>query len=543
MSQLPSNGRTLADGRYVLVRKVAEGGTAIVHLGYDTWTETWRAVKTLQPEFAERPALRHRFEREAATMKSLSDEHIIAVYDAGVDEEVAYMVMEFAEAGSVIDWVERNGPMPPRMATQVIFQLCKGIATAHEQGIIHRDIKPQNLLVDRHGVCKVTDFGIAQIVDLETRMTMTGTVMGTIGYMAPEQHESAKHADERADVYSIAATFYTLIKGEAATHLFMAEPTDFEGIPEPLANIIRKGAEYRREARYGTVEQMIEELDQALTMIPPDPLDVPPLVSSDIPVLDDITPPSFPSQPKDDVPSYLVGMPDTEAQHQDYSPTPEMPVHIGVEDPAPGVPMPDPALQRHSLTLSHTPSVLQPYTRGRSADRGAGLRPFLVPGLAVAALLGLLLLAVILMSMNQVQRLEAALQNQHERLEHIFSEELNGRIYRTLQEIGNEDDESRLQYHDRAMELIARFDKTSAAHPDELMFEATRVQSLMEHSLLPELRERGAADGPLAARYKDMVNANEVLSREMVLVEDISEALDEVKASRSARVAGCAGVF
>lgn len=124
-------------------------------------------------------------------------------------------------------------------------------------------------------------------------MTMTGTVMGTIGYMAPEQHESAKHADERADVYSIAATFYTLLKGEAATHLFMAEDADFIGIAPPLAQIIRQGAEYRREARHDSVPAFAEAVQAALRLLPPDPLDTPPLVSEDTPLLDDITPPSF----------------------------------------------------------------------------------------------------------------------------------------------------------------------------------------------------------------------------------------------------------
>ncbi|MEM6925572.1 MAG: serine/threonine-protein kinase [Myxococcota bacterium] len=283
--------RDLADGRYVLVRHVAEGGTAHVYLGYDTWTETWRAVKTLLPEYARRPALRHRFEREAATMKTLSHDNIIAVYDAGIEAETVFMVMEYAEGGSVIDWVERHGPMPPRMATTVVLELCAGIDAAHRQGVIHRDIKPQNLLVDRSGHCKVTDFGIAQVLE-DTRMTMTGTVMGTMGYMAPEQNESAKHADERADVYSIAATYYTLIKGEAATHLFMAEDQDFDGIPGSLAEIIKKGSQYKREARFQTVRELMGELEGALRMLAPDPLDTPPIVPYDLPSIEDMTPPS-----------------------------------------------------------------------------------------------------------------------------------------------------------------------------------------------------------------------------------------------------------
>ena len=287
--------RSLQHGHYVLVRKIAEGGTAEVHLGYDAWSSEWRAIKTLLPDYSKRPALRHRFEREAETMKALSHPNIIRVFDAGSDGEVAWLVMEYAEGGSIIEWVERHGPMPPHLAVTVVLELCAGIQYAHQEGVVHRDIKPQNVLVDRHGVCKVTDFGIAQVVQ-ETRVTMTGTVMGTIGYMAPEQHESAKHADERADVYSIAATLYTLLRGEAATHLFMNDDRDFDGLPDVLTEVIRKGAQYRKEARYQTVGDMIRALKAAEPLVPADPAATPPLVPAEQPLLDEVTPPSLSGQ-------------------------------------------------------------------------------------------------------------------------------------------------------------------------------------------------------------------------------------------------------
>jgi serine/threonine protein kinase len=265
----------LQGGRYALVRKLAEGGTAIVHLGWDEHDKQWRAIKTLLPEYARRPALRHRFENEARTMQALVHPNIVTVYDAGQEGETAYLVMELAEGGSVIDWVERHGRMPARMACQVVLDVCAGMAYAHDHGVIHRDIKPQNVLVAADGVCKVTDFGIAQIVE-ETRMTMTGTVMGTLGYMAPEQHESAKHADARADIYSLAATLYTLLMGEAPTHLFMADDRDFEGIAPPVVEVIRKGSQYRRELRFESMHAFHEALAAARDTLPPDP-EAPPL--------------------------------------------------------------------------------------------------------------------------------------------------------------------------------------------------------------------------------------------------------------------------
>src|SRR5687768_974878 len=151
-SPAPEGGRSLHHGHYVLVRKIAEGGTAEVHLGYDSWSSEWRAIKTLLPDYSKRPALRHRFEREAETMKALAHPNIIRVFDAGSEGEVAWLVMEYAEGGSIIDWVEQYGPMPPRLAVSVVLEMCAGIQYAHQEGVIHRDIKPQNVLVDRHGV-------------------------------------------------------------------------------------------------------------------------------------------------------------------------------------------------------------------------------------------------------------------------------------------------------------------------------------------------------------------------------------------------------
>lgn len=273
----PSGSFSLADGRYLVVRRIAEGGTASVHLAYDTRAATWRAVKILLPEFARRPALRHRFEVEARTMMRLVHPNIIRVLDAGVDEDAAFMAMEFAEGGCLTDWVDAHGAMPPRMAVEIVLQLCAGIGAAHDRDVIHRDIKPHNVLVDKDGTCKVTDFGIAQVIQGNKRMTMTGTVMGTIGYMAPEQHESAKHTDARADVYSIASTLFTLLRGQPTTHLFMADRADFGDTPASLIQIMQRGSQYRRELRHESVAELAEELSDALEDLPPVPGDTPPL--------------------------------------------------------------------------------------------------------------------------------------------------------------------------------------------------------------------------------------------------------------------------
>jgi serine/threonine protein kinase len=400
--------RSLHHGHYMLVRKIAEGGTAEVHLGYDAWSSEWRAIKTLLPDYSKRPALRHRFEREAETMKALSHPNIIRVFDAGSEGETAWLVMEYAEGGSIIDWVERNGPMPPRLAVTVVLELCAGIQYAHQEGVIHRDIKPQNVLVDRHGQCKVTDFGIAQVVQ-ETRMTMTGTVMGTIGYMAPEQHESAKHADERADVYSIAASLYTLLKGEAATHLFMNDDRDFDGLPDPLTEVIRKGAQYRKEARYQTVAELIRALKAAQPLLPEDPPDTPPLVPDPELLLDSVTPPSL----ADDAP------PPAEVARREMRPAmqravpavrPAEPITLGSgssDEPTAksGTALVPRKIRRSDESGWRRADLLSPYRDRKKEELQAKLRVGLVAAATTAGFLFLCLLATGLYGIAWVERL------------------------------------------------------------------------------------------------------------------------------------------
>ena len=369
---------TLLAGRYVLVRPIAEGGTAVVHLGWDSWDHAWRAVKTLLPEYSSRASLRHRFEVEARTMSMLDHASIVKVYDAGIDDDTAYMVMEFAEGGSVVDWVERYGPMPPRMAVEVALALCAGVGAAHEQGIIHRDVKPQNLLIATDGTCKVTDFGIAQVVE-DTRVTMTGTVMGTIGYMAPEQHESAKHTDERADIYSVAATLFTVAKGEAATHLFMADDKDFEGLPESLVEVIRKGAQYRRDARYQSIPEMVAALEEIFDDLPANPRGTPGLLAARPLILADVPPPTTGTATPVPERADVAGSID------------ELAPSMGSLEPPPMPPATSPRdlshsdsgdLRRSQVTQSGRFRVAQPY--GYSVELAAERREKIVMGIFLA---------------------------------------------------------------------------------------------------------------------------------------------------------------
>ncbi|MCO4744347.1 MAG: serine/threonine protein kinase [Proteobacteria bacterium] len=253
---------------------------ATVHEAYDHRLQVWRAVKTLHPDYAKRRKLRLRFLGEAQAMARLEHKNIVRVYDVGEDGNTVYIVMEIIRGGALEDWLEDNGQLPPRLAVRVLLDMCSGIQCAHDIGIIHRDIKPHNVLVDSKGVCKVTDFGIAQVKDTTGQMTRTGTVMGTLGFMAPEQRTDAKHIDERADVYSLGASLFTMITARTSMDLFASEQDDsiMADIGAQLKGVIGKATRYHPADRYASVDALAEALRELLPRLPADPPETAPLV-------------------------------------------------------------------------------------------------------------------------------------------------------------------------------------------------------------------------------------------------------------------------
>lgn len=253
---------------------------ATVYRAYDRQSGEWCALKILLPQLAERPIIRARFAAEAEAMSRIKHRNVIHVFDVGTDAARPYFTMELAEGGCLVDWVKTHGPMPGRMASDVAIQICKGIGAAHRMGVIHRDIKPHNILVNRRGVCKITDFGIAQFEDDSASLTQTGSVMGTLGYIAPEQRASAKDVDERADIYSIGATLFTLVTARTTMDLFFAdqEPDMLDGVPEPLIPVLLKATRYRREDRYSTVRALAKALYHVKNSLPEDPPGTPSII-------------------------------------------------------------------------------------------------------------------------------------------------------------------------------------------------------------------------------------------------------------------------
>jgi len=205
--------RELAGGRYVLERPLGHGGMAVVMLGRDTALDRSVAVKLLADSVRGDRDLRERFLREGRFAAQLSHPNVVAVYDSGEEDGQPYIVMEHVEGATLAEEVQRRGPLPPAEVAELGRQACAGLQHAHERGVVHRDVKPQNLLLDRRGTLKVADFGIARAGDGSATITQAGTLLGTAAYMAPETVHG-RPATPLSDVYSLGAVLYELATGK-----------------------------------------------------------------------------------------------------------------------------------------------------------------------------------------------------------------------------------------------------------------------------------------------------------------------------------------
>jgi serine/threonine protein kinase len=218
--------------RYRIVRRLGRGGMGDVYLAEHRLMERLAAIKVVQPELVANATLVERFHREVKAAAKLSHPNIVAAYDAEQAGSVHFLVMEYVEGVDLARVVEEHGPLPVLKACHFVRQAAIGLQHAFEKGMVHRDIKPQNLMLTPKGQVKILDFGIARFsreeiapvthcgnddVALEpagTRLTLSGSVVGTADYMAPEQARDACLADIRADIYSLGCTFYTLLTGQ-----------------------------------------------------------------------------------------------------------------------------------------------------------------------------------------------------------------------------------------------------------------------------------------------------------------------------------------
>jgi len=202
---------TLLDGRYLIQSKIASGGTSTVYRGLDTRLDRPVAVKVMDSRYAGDEQFLTRFQREARTVARLKDPGLVAVYDQGSDARHPFLVMELIEGGTLRELLGERGPMPPYAVAAVLRPVLGGLAAAHRAGLVHRDVKPENVLISDDGEVKIADFGLVRAV-AAAGITSTSVILGTAAYLSPEQVRDGD-ASPRSDVYSAGILAYELLTG------------------------------------------------------------------------------------------------------------------------------------------------------------------------------------------------------------------------------------------------------------------------------------------------------------------------------------------
>ena len=256
---------TVVSERYRLERLLGRGGMASVYRATDLEHDVEVAMKLLHPDAARHPGFRSRFLTEARTMGRLEHDNIAKVWEYGVDADKLYFVMELAAGGTLLDRIKKAGKTQPLEACLVIFDVLKGLQAAHKAGVVHRDVKPSNVLLTEYGA-KIADFGIARLMrEAVPHRTMTGDNLGTMGYMAPEQVKDPRSVRPASDVYSVGATLFALIARRNPAGLAQAarHPQVLDPIPQELRPVLLKACAYTLDERYPSARHMAADLAQA----------------------------------------------------------------------------------------------------------------------------------------------------------------------------------------------------------------------------------------------------------------------------------------
>ena len=250
-------------GRYRLGELLGAGGAARVHQAHDELLGVDRAVKILHRRADDQT--RARLVREAQLMATLRHPGVLHVYDMGVCEEGDFVVMDLAEGGSLADRMDREGPLSPAMAVAYTLRVLSALQAAHDAGIVHRDVKPQNILLDHEGQALLADFGIARAPQTEDlRTTRTSAGLGSMCFMAPEQRLDARSAGPAADIYAAGCTLYALLCEQTPIDLFTAEPDSerWLAIPPDLRPILVKATRLKPADRFASAADMAGALAQ-----------------------------------------------------------------------------------------------------------------------------------------------------------------------------------------------------------------------------------------------------------------------------------------
>lgn len=247
-------------GRYRIEWELGTGGMGSVYRAWDTIEDRPVAIKLLSPELAQNKVVVGRFAREAEILRGLEHPFIVRLFDFRLDGPRPYLVMELVEGGSLYDWIATRGPVPPGLALAAVHQVGEALVAAHAAGVIHRDVKPANILLGRDGGCRLGDFGVARSADLPA-LTRMGTGLGTVGFMAPEQSTSARSVDVRADVFSLGATLFALLEGRVEVDL--VRDLSASKLPDMLLRVVFRATQPDPERRYPTMTRLLAALRQA----------------------------------------------------------------------------------------------------------------------------------------------------------------------------------------------------------------------------------------------------------------------------------------
>ena len=271
---------TLSEGRYQIQQCIGVGGMAGVFKAYDSALQVERALKVLKPEYLLGTDIRKRFQKEAIAMANLKHQNIVQVYDLGMEGMTMYIVMEYIPYGSVRRYIQKHGRLSIGQATSICLDIAKALGYAHSQGFVHRDVKPDNILLTDQGA-QLSDFGIAKDTVSESNDTKTNAMMGTVPYMSPEQRLNAKNITAQADIYALVATFFHLLTQQDVMDLFVEEVRTelVVDLPESVQDIIHKGCCMDLEMRYDSTSELIEDLEAILKVEPCEPLNLVPMES------------------------------------------------------------------------------------------------------------------------------------------------------------------------------------------------------------------------------------------------------------------------
>ncbi|WP_096435458.1 Stk1 family PASTA domain-containing Ser/Thr kinase [Alteribacter populi] len=269
-------GKRIND-RYKIIKSVGGGGMADVYLAHDMILNRDVAVKVLKEQFSQDEDFIRRFRREAQAATSLSHPNVVNIYDVGEEDRLYYLVMEYIEGPTLKEYIQQKGSLEVDEAVGITAHLTSAIAHAHDNQIIHRDIKPHNILIGHDGTAKVTDFGIARAIS-EATITHTNSILGSVHYLSPEQARGG-HVTYKSDIYSLGIVMYEMLAGEvpfsgdtavsvAIKHLQTPLPSirqKYPDIPQSVENVIMKATAKDSFNRYSTAFSMGEDLDTVLS--------------------------------------------------------------------------------------------------------------------------------------------------------------------------------------------------------------------------------------------------------------------------------------